>query len=303
MKIALFMNPTSAKGRGETYRERFLSVARQYPVDVEWITGQSAEASLVALRNRVAAGDLDALIVAGGDGTIHMGVNAIGDSGVPLGVVAIGSGNDIARQFKLPIHRIEDSLHQVMSALFSKRFREVDVIEVEGEHTTKRALAVVSAGLDAQINQRVNELSWPKGNMRYIRGIVDGIREYEPYGARLTINGKVNAGSLIIVSAANTRFFGGGFEISPGARPDDGLLDVAIAKGLSMPEFGVLISKLVAKQHIHDPRVHIIRTREFTIENAPEYGAPLPMLMADGEELMDVPATVRVLERKLTLLI
>lgn len=303
MRLCVAINPNSATGRSAQYQERLRTVLNEYPVEVTWVLATSQHHSVKEMREAVQRGDIDALIVAGGDGTVHSAVNALGDTRVPLGIIATGSGNDIAREFRFPSHALEDSLHQIMGALFARRWRDVDVMEISTKTETHRALAVVSVGLDADVNVRTNRLSWPSGNLRYLRGIVQGLREYSPYGASLVIDGKRASGSLTIASIANTRYFGGGFCIAPAARPDDGLLNVVIIRGLSLGEFGSLLPKLVARTHLRDPRAHEIRAREIVISDSLFHGARLPMIMADGEEICHAPATVRVVPHALRLLI
>ncbi|MFY9262970.1 MAG: diacylglycerol kinase family lipid kinase [Actinomycetaceae bacterium] len=314
MRLAVIMNPTSAKGKGRSYRERIMTIAGQYPVEIEWLSAECALTARQAMSAAVIEG-VDGLIVAGGDGTIHQAVNALGDSQIPLGILAVGSGNDIARHFKLPVHKIDHALHQVMSGFLGQRFHRVDVIEISAHRPdgarmndaahppVQRALAIVSVGLDAEVNYLVNRLTWPQGNLRYVRGIIQSLRGYEPYGVKLTLNGKTQSGPITLISAANTRFFGGGFEIAPDALDDDGLFDVVIARGLSLPEFASLLPKLVMGKHLTDPRVHMIRASELLIEPALDRGGELPMIMADGEEIMRAPAKIRLIRGGLRLVV
>lgn len=300
MNIAVYLNPESAKGASGRYRAQLEQLLSQYPVAVDWIEGGNAVQSERLIRERVDS--FDALIVAGGDGTVNLAINALGDSDVPLGIIAVGSGNDIAREFGLPRHRVDESLARIMTALDAGRSRSVDVMEIVASSGTRRALAIVSAGLDAAVNRTVNDLTWPKNEMRYIRGIAATLRGFRPYGARVTIDGRRQEGDVTLVSIANTRYFGGGFQVAPDARPDDQLLDVVIARGLAPRELAVLLPKLAFASHTLDPRVHVIRGREIRIEGASRYGAELPLLMADGEIITSVPATIRLANHRLTLL-
>ncbi len=299
MRIGVALNPASGKGRGEKYREVLREVLDMYPVDIDWLpVGDPAESKQV-MHDRIADGLIDALVLVGGDGFIHTAVNAVGDSHIPVGILAAGSGNDIAREFDLPIHSVHDSIHQIASSLLTRRYRDVDVIEIEWEGGSERALAIVSVGIDADANDRTNKLTWPKGNLRYVRGLMSSVREYEPYGVRLTMDGHSHAGPMTLLSIANTRFFGGGFCISPGALPDDGLLDVVVTPGFRRIDFVDLIPKLLLIRHTKDPQVHVFRTAQVRIESAPEHGIDLPLIMADGEEICRAPATIRVIPHAL----
>lgn len=301
MRVGVALNPASGKGRGEKYREVLREVLAMYPVNIQWLPVGTAVESRQIMQDHIDNRLIDALVLVGGDGFIHTAVNAVWDSQIPVGIIAAGSGNDIAREFDLPIHSVHDSVHQIAISLLTRRYRDVDVIEIEWDGGIERALAIASVGIDADANDRTNRLTWPKGNLRYVRGVVGSVREYAPYGVRLTMDGHSQAGPMTLLSIANTRFFGGGFCISPGALPDDGLLDVVVTPGLRHIDLATLIPKLVLIRHTKDPRVHVFRTSEVRVEPAPEHGADLPFIMADGEEICRAPATIRVIPHALRL--
>ncbi|MDY5584237.1 MAG: diacylglycerol kinase family protein [Arcanobacterium sp.] len=295
MIIGIALNPASGKGRAAKYRNQLLKVTNEYPVEVRWLTGNSAQDSLSQMKAAVSSREVDALVVVGGDGMIHLGVAAVADSGIPLGIVAAGSGNDIAREFKLPIHRIEDSLHQVIVALFANRFYRADAIEIESNSGKHYAMAVVSLGIDADINLRTNKMTWPKGNLRYIRAMIPAIREYRPYGVQIKSEQLNYRGTMTLLSVANTRFFGGGICIAPDAKPNDGWLDVILAKGMSVSRVASKLPKLARAMHTTDADIDHIRVKELFLAADTEVGQHPPSLMADGEYVCDLPAVVRVL--------
>src|SRR5450759_3708829 len=70
------------------------------------LSGSSIEQATEHARQAVVEG-LDALVVVGGDGTVHLGANVVAGTSLPLGIVAAGSGNDLARGLGLPRHDIE----------------------------------------------------------------------------------------------------------------------------------------------------------------------------------------------------
>ncbi|MDP9805462.1 diacylglycerol kinase (ATP) [Trueperella bonasi] len=301
MKIGVALNPAAGKGRSEKYQQVLRNVLAMYPVNTKWLPVGSPDESMRTMRNHIRDGLIDALVVVGGDGFIHTTVNAVGDSHIPVGIIAAGSGNDIAREFDLPIHSVHDSMHQIVSSLLSGRYRHVDVMEIEWAGGVERALAIVSVGIDAEANNLANRHAWPKGNLRYVRGVIGALRSYKPYGVRLTMDGHSHAGPMMLLSIANTRFFGGGFCISPQALPDDGLLDVVVTPSFRALDLVELIPKLLLLKHTKDPNVHVLRTNEILVEPAPEYGAELPVMMADGEEICRAPATIRIVPQTLKL--
>src|SRR5690606_141564 len=113
--------------------------------------------------------------------------------------------------------------------------RAVDAVAVgpPGGEPVRWFLGVLSAGIDAAVNERANRMRWPGGTGRYVRGLLAELARYAPYGYRVTMDGAVWEGAGTLVAVANLPSFGGGMRIVPGATPDDGLLDVLIADGVS----------------------------------------------------------------------
>lgn len=215
---------------------------------------------------------------------------------------AVGSGNDIAREFDLPIRRPEESTALALDLFASCDSRPVDAMEVSSRGVAHRALAVVSAGIDAAINLRTNSLAWPPGTLRYVRGALATLRGFSPYGVRVEVDGRAAAGLATLVAVANTKYFGGGMNIAPPADPGDGLLDVVVAKDLSTVQILALLPRLYSGGHVAHPNVHVLRGRRIRICDVPGLGAPAPIAMADGEVLGPPPVDVRCLPGALELL-
>ena len=94
--IALLVNPTARRGRAGRVARDFAASVRHAGLTVRELVGggsvQSAELAATAVREGCGA-----LVACGGDGTVHVALQAVAGSQVPLGVVAAGAGNDFAR--------------------------------------------------------------------------------------------------------------------------------------------------------------------------------------------------------------
>ena len=105
MRIALLSNPSSGRGRHSAADEvarRVLSEAGHEVLHVRGSSYEQARHAGSALLEDGSSHGVEALVVVGGDGMVHLGADIVATTGVPLGVVATGTGNDIARHFGLP---------------------------------------------------------------------------------------------------------------------------------------------------------------------------------------------------------
>ena len=299
MRIALIANPTSGRGRHGGAAHVAITALITAGHDVVVAHGSSyseSRANATALLER--DGGLDALVVVGGDGTVHLGLDVVATTGVPLGIVAVGTGNDIARHLRLPRRDVTASVAVIDAALRGEgRVARLDAVHatrpdgspVPEEH--EWSLAVVSAGLDAAVNARANTLTWPAGEGRYLRAVLGELAGLEPYGYRLTTDSGTWEGAALLVAVANTRYIGGGMNLSPDADAADGLLDVLRLDPVGRLRLLGLLARLFSGAHLGDPAVRLERSRAVTIETLPP-GAGLrtpPCPMADGEAIAGLP--------------
>lgn len=152
---------------------------------------------------------------------------------------------------------------------------------------------MLSCGVDAAVNARANELMWPKGRARYVRGLLSELRRFRPYGYRLTLDDETWEAAGSLVAVANGGLFGGGMRISPDSSMDDGVLEVVIAGALSKRELVSVFPKVYSGNHLRHPACSVFRTRSVLIEVSP-VGPPPPAAFADGERIGPLPLHVEV---------
>ncbi|WP_240645827.1 diacylglycerol kinase family protein [Georgenia sp. SYP-B2076] len=317
--MGLVVNPSAGKGRGQRVARQVRAGLAAAGLDTLDLSGPDLDVATSRARVGLSRG-IDALVVVGGDGMVHLGVNVVAGTGVPLGIVAVGSGNDVARDLALPVHDVGASVALIREALDGPAaapddaapapagIRALDAVAVSrpGEPAEHWYMAVLSCGIDAAVNDRANKLAWPAGAGRYVRALTTELSAFEPFGYRVTMDGEVWEGNGTLVAVANTRSFGGGMRIAPDAEPDDGLLDVVIADGLSRTALLRLFPRLYNGTHVSHPAVQVRRARSVLLEPLVSHGALPPVAFADGERLDALPlqcdlhpGAVRVLARTL----
>ncbi|HEY3527968.1 MAG TPA: diacylglycerol kinase [Nocardioides sp.] len=286
-EIALLTNPTAGKGRARKVRERALLRLRAAGLSVRDLQGRDAGESLDLARQCVAEG-VDALVVCGGDGMVHLAVQAVAATGTPLGIVPAGTGNDVARYFDLPRKDTDVAVDRVIAG----RTRTVDLARSGSQYF----VTVLAAGFDAIVNERANRMTWPRGQMRYNIATLAELRVFEPLPYTLQLDDRQVELEAMLVAVGNGPSFGGGLRITEGAVLDDGLLDVVIIKPISKPDLVRTYPKLFRGTHVHHPQYEHHLVRSVTI------AAPGIVSYADGERFGPLPLTVECASGALTVL-
>ncbi|HEY2877812.1 diacylglycerol kinase [Nocardioides sp.] len=286
-EIALLTNPSAGKGKGANARERALPRLRGAGLTVRDLQGRDAGEALDLARQCVADG-VDALVVCGGDGMVHLAVQALASTGTPLGIVPAGTGNDVARYFDIPRKDADAAVDRVIAGAT----RTIDLARSGSQFF----VTVLAAGFDAVVNERANRMTWPKGQMRYNIATLAELRVFEPLPYTLQLDDRRVSLEAMLVSVGNGPSFGGGLRITEGAVLDDGLLDVVIIKPISKPDLIRTYPKLFKGTHIHHPQYEHHLVRSVTV------AAPGIVSYADGERFGPLPLTVECAPGALTVL-
>jgi diacylglycerol kinase (ATP) len=234
------------------------------------------------------------LVVAGGDGTLREAIEGIRDADVDdtvcVGVVPLGTGNDLARSLDLP-DEPEDALVLAMAPSRGDPHtrRTVDLLRVRLDGGEPRwALNAVIVGEGGAVGEALEpEVKERWGPLSYLRGAVEVALDLRPVRMAVTLPEEGTREARILnVVAANGRYAGGGIPIAPGARPDDGELDVVVIDALSLRELVALLPPLLAGdrgEHPDDPAWHHTRTDRVEVAALGD-GNDLPVSI-DGENV------------------
>jgi diacylglycerol kinase (ATP) len=276
-EIALLTNPTAGGGRGARYRDAALQRLRDSGLVVRNLEGRDADEAADLARASVADG-VEALVLCGGDGLVHLGVQAVAGTGVPLGIIPAGTGNDVARYLDLPRKDPVAAADRVVA----RRTRTLDL----ARSGSRYFVTVMAAGFDAIVNERANAMRWPKGQMRYNLATVAELRTFHPLPYTLDLDGATRRVDAMLVAVGNGPSFGGGLRITEGALLDDGLLDVVIIKEMSRAKLVRTYPKLFSGTHTTVAEYEHHRVRRVTV------AAPGIVAYADGERFGELPLTV-----------
>jgi len=285
-QIALLANPAAGRGRSHLIVDQVAQRLGAQGASVDVLQARDAQDALDLARKAVADG-VDTLATLGGDGMIHLAVQAVANTGTALGVVPMGTGNDFARSLGLPddplaaADRVADGVRRTIDAARS------------GE---RYFATVMAAGFDAAVNERANGMRWPHGDLRYTIAAVAVLGSWKALPYTFEIDGEERQVEAMLVCIANTDSYGGGLRVPWGALPDDGLLDVIVIRPTSKLEFLRVLPQTRAGKHVNHPAFERIRARRVTV------AAPGITAYADGEPFGPLPLTVECVPGGLTVL-
>jgi diacylglycerol kinase family enzyme len=240
-----------------------------------------------------AAHEYDAVIAAGGDGTVHETVNGLLRAGgkAVFGVLPLGSGDDFAKM--LPPG-------DAVARIARGATRACDAGRI-----TAGAVRYFANGMDvgfgAHASRNVRRVPPPfTGLGAYLGALALTLVRYPKLELRLQLDdGEPFSQTSAMTAVMNGCGFGGSFRVCPDACADDGELDLLIADGVGRLAILGLVPKIMRGAHGGDPRLRLTRARRVLIESA----APL-LVEADGEivfedarrlEIEVLPGALRVL--------
>ena len=297
-RLVVAINPTASFGKGRDIGPAVVQTLRALGHDVTSLQEPDFEQVMAAGRKAV-AGKPDALIVVGGDGMVNLGTNLVVGTKVPLGLVPSGTGNDMARGLGIPHENTEAAIASLVASL-DKPARAIDAGRVEyldeGTPAVRWFACVLSAGFDAIVNERANNMEHPKGPSRYLIALGLELAKLKPIPYRLVLDGKELVTTGALISVGNNISLGGGMKVTPDAVIDDGLLDVLVVQALSRIAFLRIFPRVFKGEHVTDPRVTIHRAKRIRIESA---GV---VAYADGERIGLLPLDIEVVPKAMRIL-
>jgi YegS/Rv2252/BmrU family lipid kinase len=303
LRTLVVVNPASQGGAARRRFEALLPRIREAlgDCDVEWTRGPR-DAERIA-REGVRAG-VERVVVAGGDGTLSEVVTGIlaADLGryAEIALLPLGTGGDLRRTLGVP-----SDMRGALEALSRGGRRSLDAGRATYRDRSDREATVyfvnvASLGISGLTTELVNRA--PKalgGRVSFLLGTLRSIASYRAHPVRLRVDGAVvHEGPLVLATAANGRFFGGGMQVAPDARPDDGLLDMVVIPGFSKLRLVMELRRIYRGSHLGVRGVLALRGK---LLEAEPLGPEAPWVEIDGEPLGRLPARFEVIPAALTL--
>jgi diacylglycerol kinase (ATP) len=240
--------------------------------------------------------EADAVVLFGGDGTIHRHLSALVRLQLPVLIVPAGSGNDFARALKL--HSQRDSL-RVWRDFESGKIKplaiDLGVIRsLVSPEVIHYFCGVAACGLDSAVAKRANEMPrWLRGHGGYVLAALPLLFNLPAFPLWLT---KFDGGhestaekSTLLAAFANTPFYGDGMKIAPKADFTDGKLDICRVSTMNSVEVFCMFPTLYFGRHLTSRKVEYAKAERVIVETK----NPID-IYADGEFVCQSPAEISI---------
>jgi YegS/Rv2252/BmrU family lipid kinase len=237
---------------------------------------------ITKLAKRAAKDRLDAVFVAGGDGSLHKAVAGLLGSDTCLGVLPSGTANVWAQELGLPTLSWTNwvALEQSVKKILNGNVHIMDVGTCQGIPF----LLWGGAGFDAFIVHHLEPRTrWQKQfpATQYAANVAWFARTWSGMDLDIRVDGVKLEGTFILALVTNIHLYAGGFaEISPSAKLDDGRMDLWLFSGDSMLETLQHLFDLAAGRHLDSEKTIQIACQEVKIQSNTDV-----YLQLDGEPI------------------
>lgn len=272
VSVHLLGNPSARNGAAQL--EEVADGFRARGADVEVVSSSTVAEARAATRRAVSQG-AERLVAVGGDGVVHIAVNAAAESQTVLGVVPLGTGNDFARALGLLGGTVDEQVERALA-------EPVPVDLVRTDHGWVASVATL--GFSGDVTARANALSWPRGQTRYTVATLLQLPRLRTLPVTVDVEGTRVGGATTLLAVGNTAFFGGGMRICPSARSDDGRLHVVSIGDVPRRTFLRVFPTVFSGRHLDRPEVSSAQGATVSIDGPPDVE-----VWADGEVLGPLP--------------
>ena len=284
-RVLVIHNPTAGWRRRRKF-ERILSALIKEGVDVDVRpTTKRGDAEMYA--READAGKLDAIAVAGGDGTVNEVVNGLGDKPLPLAVIPLGPANVLAHEIGLG-----GTPAEIAKTIAHGKPQPISVGVVNGRRFVMMAGFGFDAHVVAQVRPAVKKLL---GKAAYVLSTLRTLALFSFPQYRVTVDGETFEVASAVI--ANGHFYGGTFVCAPDARLQDPSLHVVLFMKPGVCRTVRYAVWLALGRLTRLPDVKIVPATDIAVERVDH-----DPVQGDGDILAKLPARITLAPAALALL-
>lgn len=252
--IYIIINPVSGTKSKKGLPEKTMTIdPHEYDVHM-FMTGYEGHASQIA--KDAVANNVDYVIAVGGDGTINEVARMLVNTDVIFGIIPSGSGNGLARDLHIPLDH-----QKAIEIIKENNVRKIDY----GIANDNIFFCTCGVGFDAQVSEKVLNQS-SRGKLMYAKSMIDVFYNFKPEKYKVTCAEHIFEDEAFLVTCANASQYGNDSFIAPHADIQDGKMNIAILKPLSVLNATQTAIQLMSKNIENNSKLVEMITSEVLIE-------------------------------------
>lgn len=295
-KACIVYNPAAGRFPSRILTERAANVLRGHDWHVR-LERTHRDTDIIQLARQAVADENDALIIAGGDGSINHALPPLLNSDTALGVLPAGTANVWAREIGLPgltwtrVMALEESARRLATA----RVEKVDV----GFCNQRPFLLWAGVGFDAFVAHRIEPRTrWEKhfALAQYATNALRQAAVFSGIDLRIRGQGVDLSGHYLLAVVSNIHLYAGGLaELSPHARVDDGEMDLWLFSGNTLIETITHALDVLSGRHVHSDQARCVSFEEIQLSSDSPLYAQVDGEPIEGGQSIDIKVRRQVL--------
>lgn len=290
-KYLCALNPSAGKSEAKNMLKK---LRNDLPGDDFLVLESVSPGYFCRFINKNILSDIDAVIVLGGDGTMHDVVNALYNAEsmhIPVILFPAGSGNAFNHDLFCLDYKT------ALAKLKSFQTKNIDLIKIKYDDVSTVAFNMIGWGLVASINQRSESLR-TLGTSRYTIASLLELFSNPSQKAKIQIDNSITyEEEFSFVLILNTKHTGKGMKMAPLASLEDELMDVLLVRKTSLINLLQLFPKIYSGKHINSKLLEYKQVKSIKVNSE------ISILTIDGEEKGIAPFIAEIATEKLKVLV
>lgn len=250
----IVINPVSGSGSKKQLTDGFLkSDLQEYDIHVFRTDYPNHATEITA---KAVKDNIEYVFAVGGDGTINEVAKALVGTNTVLGIIPHGSGNGLARHLCIPLN-----VDKAFRVAEQNNIQQIDY----GVANDNMFFCTCGVGYDAQVSEKSLHQK-KRGKLMYAKNMLDVLYRFTPENYKIITSDSVFEGQAFTVTCANASQYGNNAYIAPNADIQDGKMNVAILKPLSMSDVPKIAFQMFTKRINDNSKFEEFITQNVIIE-------------------------------------
>ena len=282
-KLKLVYNPNSGDKTFKLNLDACVSILQNADYDVHLFRSQTK--GDIAAHIQEMDTEYHAIVVAGGDGTLHIVINAMlrRNMTIPIGLIPAGTANDFATFLQLPkSHMVACERIVAGNMMLSDVGKANDVYFIN----------VCAAGFLSNISQNIDDdFKFALGKLAYYIKGIEQLPNFEAFQVRIDASGDIMIDDIYFFLVLNSSGTGGFDHLSPSASINDGKLDFIAFRQMPLIDLAKIFLKVLKGDYLNDDNILYFQSDCITIEAISD-NFTFSETDLDGESGPNMPVTI-----------